>query len=160
MMKIQKNYQKPIDIDAHFKYKCPNKDCFNEHWLSIKEVSIPNFKVVCEYCGIVFSPYNIVKICVYYTKDIIDINENPKVFSLRQYKKIKPEEPPKEQKQTEPEKTIVVETIDQTKDRFIETMKELGFDNTQEILEMFDRAYTICPTNDIKTLFKIAVLES
>lgn len=50
MNKTQK-LQKPIDADIHLKYRC--KKCGIDHWLSFKEASTKNFKVVC-YCGSVF----------------------------------------------------------------------------------------------------------
>jgi hypothetical protein len=156
------NYQKPIDIDAHFKYKCPNKDCCNEHWLSLKEVSIANFKVVCEYCGIVFIPYRVVNICVRYATEDISLKKNRKIFLLKKYKKVPVEDypTPSETNPLNVEPDPETETIDQTKKRFVETMKELGFDDSREVDEMFNRAYAQCQTRDIKTLFKIAVLDS
>lgn len=48
--KLSKN-QKPIDTDIHLKYRC--KKCTQDHWLSLKEASTKNFKVVCD-CGKVF----------------------------------------------------------------------------------------------------------
>ena len=48
--KIQKN-QKPTDFDIHLKYICSS--CGQTHWLSFKETSTKNFKVVCD-CGLVF----------------------------------------------------------------------------------------------------------
>lgn len=45
MNKIKK-HQKPIDFDIHLKYLCQN--CGQEHWLSFKETSTKNFKIVCE----------------------------------------------------------------------------------------------------------------
>lgn len=57
--------QKPIDIDAHFKYKCPKSDCGYDHWLSLKESQTKKFKVVCD-CGTVFQPKIIKKIKILY----------------------------------------------------------------------------------------------
>lgn len=57
MKKIKKN-QKPIDIDAHFKYRCPDKKCGFDHWISLKESQTKNFKIVCD-CGYVFKPKQI-----------------------------------------------------------------------------------------------------
>lgn len=156
------NYQKPTDINLHIKYRCPNKNCFNEHWLSLQEASIPDFKVVCEYCETVFAPYPIVKVCLYYVKDTTQVINNKNAFSIKEYKK-KNKETQENIKQAAPVESIIPETIfetmDQTKARFAETMTELGFNNEKEISEMFEKAYSTCPTTDIKTLFKIAVLE-
>lgn len=45
-------YQKPIDYDIHLKYLC-NK-CGSVHWLSFKEASTDQFKVVCD-CDNIFT---------------------------------------------------------------------------------------------------------
>ena len=50
LKKLSKN-QKPIDTDIHLKYRC--KKCGQDHWLSLKEASTKNFKIVCD-CGKVF----------------------------------------------------------------------------------------------------------
>lgn len=50
-MKTKKKNQKPTDYDIHLKYVC--KKCGNTHWLSFKETSTKNFKIVCD-CGKVF----------------------------------------------------------------------------------------------------------
>lgn len=50
-MKTIKKLQKPIDFDIHLKYRCIN--CSQDHWLSYKEASTKNFKIVCD-CGLVF----------------------------------------------------------------------------------------------------------
>ena len=57
-MKTKKKKEKPIEIDAHFKYRCPNNDCGCLHWLSLKEAKTQNFKIVCD-CGSVFKPKRI-----------------------------------------------------------------------------------------------------
>lgn len=72
MTKTQKKNQKPIEIDAHFKYKCPDHNCGYNHWLSLKEVKTKNFKVVCD-CGLVFKPKQIKKINIVY----VEITTNP-----------------------------------------------------------------------------------
>lgn len=48
--KINKN-QKPIDFDIHLKYVC--KKCGQFHWLSFKETSTKDFKIVCD-CNNIF----------------------------------------------------------------------------------------------------------
>jgi len=80
MKKIRKKNLKPIDIDAHFKYVCPNVDCGNIHWLSLLEAKTNNFKIVC-YCGTVSKPRTIKKIKIEYVEieyPKIDINNNIK----------------------------------------------------------------------------------
>ena len=60
-MKTKKKKERPIEIDSHFKYKCPNNDCGYFHWLSLKEAQTQNFKIVCD-CGNVFKPKRIKKL--------------------------------------------------------------------------------------------------
>lgn len=64
-MKKQKKKKilKPIDIDAHFKYRCPK--CSIDHWISLNEAKTKNFKVVCD-CSKVFSPKRIAKLKICY----------------------------------------------------------------------------------------------
>lgn len=64
-MKIQKN-QKPIEIDASFKYRCPTQNCGFEHWLSWQQTKVKNFKVLCDGCGMIFQPIKIKHIKISY----------------------------------------------------------------------------------------------
>ena len=57
-MKTKKKTERPIEIDAHLKYKCPNDSCGYFHWLSLQEAQTKNFKIVCD-CGNVFKPKRI-----------------------------------------------------------------------------------------------------
>lgn len=59
--------QKPIEVDAHFKYRCPKSGCGFDHWLSLKETQTKNFKIVCD-CGCVFKPKQIAKLKISYAK--------------------------------------------------------------------------------------------
>lgn len=77
-MKTIKN-QKPISLDVHLKYRCPNSDCSNEHWLSLRESKTKRFKVVCS-CSTIFEPAQIQKIKIQYkpqklTKKLAEIPE-------------------------------------------------------------------------------------
>lgn len=62
--KIIKN-QTAVSIDLHLKYRCPNSECSNVHWVSLGEAKTKNFKVVC-YCGTVFSPKVVKKVKLQY----------------------------------------------------------------------------------------------
>lgn len=64
MSKIKKTL-KPIEIDAHLKYRCPNSKCGQEHWLNLIESQIKNFKIVCS-CGDILKPKQIKNIKVKY----------------------------------------------------------------------------------------------
>jgi hypothetical protein len=69
-----KKIQKPIDVDVHFKYRCPEPKCGYEHWLSLKESQTKNFKIVCD-CGYVYKPKRISTIKIVYE----DIQQTPKI---------------------------------------------------------------------------------
>lgn len=63
---LKKN-QKPIEYDIHLKYRCPNSNCEQIHWLSLLEAKTKNFKVVCD-CGCVFKPKQVSNFKLLYTK--------------------------------------------------------------------------------------------
>jgi DUF1009 family protein len=63
----KKKNQKPIEVDAHLKYRC--ESCSSDHWLSLKQSQTKNFKVVC-YCGKVFRPKQISRIKILYKSKI------------------------------------------------------------------------------------------
>jgi len=86
--KQKKKSQKPIDIDAHFKYRCSKSKCGIEHWLSLKECQTKGFKVVCD-CGNIFRPKRIKKISIEYivsTKVIEPQKQIDNTASVEQYK--------------------------------------------------------------------------
>lgn len=61
-----KKRQKPIELDAHFRYRCPK--CGYDKWISLAEASTKNFKIVCD-CKYVFQCKRIKGIKIqYYTK--------------------------------------------------------------------------------------------
>jgi hypothetical protein len=64
-MTKKKSYQRPIELDVHLRYVCPQKTCGNTHWLSLKECQTKNFMVVCE-CGEIFKPKQISKLKILY----------------------------------------------------------------------------------------------
>jgi len=66
MNKIKK-LQKPIDKDIHLKYRC--KKCGLDHWLSLREASTKNFKVVCN-CGRVFKVKQVTGCVLKYCNDV------------------------------------------------------------------------------------------
>lgn len=64
-MKNKKKILKPIEIDAHLKYRCPNSKCGYEHWINLIESQTKNFKIVC-YCGDILRPKQVKNIKVKY----------------------------------------------------------------------------------------------
>ena len=69
-MKTQKKNQKPIEIDAYLKYRCPNTKCGYTYWLSLKEAQTKNFRIVCDACEEIFRPKLIQELSIKYHKKI------------------------------------------------------------------------------------------
>lgn len=54
---------KPIEIEAHLKYRCPN--CEILHWISLKEASTKGFIIVCE-CNCILKPRLVIDLHIKY----------------------------------------------------------------------------------------------
>lgn len=80
MPKIQKN-QIPIEIDAHFKYRCPNPKCGLDNWISLKEAQTKGFVIVC-YCEQVFTPQRIKSIDIVYRQDSTVVKTHPESVTI------------------------------------------------------------------------------
>ena len=130
---------RPIEIDGHFKYRCPN--CGIDHWASFKEASTKNFIIVCD-CETVFSIKRILNL------DIIYSSKKKKI-----------------QKTVEPTTTIekvvkdTVESVkipDQTLSKATKMLIALGFMKDEAEI-MLKGAYDASPTENIALLVKNAV---
>lgn len=86
MIKIIKN-QTPIDCDAHFKYVCPNPKCSIQHWQSLQQVRVKNYKIVCD-CGFVIKPKQIKSIKIEYIDDNQDKEVKNKQVSQKSTQEI------------------------------------------------------------------------
>ena len=125
-----KNSLKPIDYDIHLKYICQN--CGNTHWLSYKEASTKNYKIVCD-CDNIFT----VK-CV-------------SGFKLKfRSKKIKQQKPVVEEKSNNIPDDLLTKTAT--------TLVSYGFTMT-EAKELVSKSYQQFPSDSVITLVK-QVLES
>lgn len=129
-----KTHNKPIEYDIHLKYLCTN--CGSSHWLSFKEASTKNFKIVCE-CDNIFM-----------VKRVSD-------FKLKYYKtltKSKPETKPEEESiKTEAiKKNIIPNDILETA---INSLLTFGF-TKNEAKSLIIKTYNILPTTDIALLIK------
>lgn len=129
---------KPIDIDGHFKYRCPN--CGIDHWASFKEASTKNFIIVCD-CETVFSVKRIVTIDIVYAKS----------------------KKPKQKTETPPQKQIVVKSNkesakipNQLLEKATKMLVALGFTN-EEAIKMLTETYASSPTENITLLVKNSV---
>jgi hypothetical protein len=130
MKKIWKN-QKPIDIDAHFKYRCPDKDCGYDHWISLKQSQTKKFKIVCD-CGTVFIPKRISKIKVLYESVESSSNKQPT------------------------EKNISVEIPVETLDSCVNLLTGYGFTKS-EAIDLIKNAYIKCENKESSNLIKFAL---
>lgn len=65
MLKTKTKNLRPIDIDGHFKYRCPS--CGIDHWASFKEASTKNFIIVCD-CSQTFTIKRMVDIQIIFAK--------------------------------------------------------------------------------------------
>lgn len=135
-MKKNQKILKPIDLDLHFKYRCSNSKCENDHWLSLKESRTKNFKIVCE-CGAVYRPKRINKIKIIY--------DNVRI------KKKKDKQPIVNNKQ---EEKIKIPVDLQTK--CVKLLCGYGFTTDESIL-LVDRAFEISPTEDAGLLIKYII---
>ena len=130
MMKTKIIYnQKPIEYDLHLKYIC--QQCGQAHWLSFRESSTKQFKIVCD-CGFVFGvkPTKSIKI-IYKTPKTKKETEMVKETEIEK----KPEIPPS--------------LLDQA----IEILISYGFTKT-EASDLLKQTYSNNPLSDITLLIK------
>lgn len=149
--KIQKKNQKPIEIDAQFRFKCPDVNCGYDYWLSLKQCQTKNFKIVCD-CGIVFKPKKIVKIKILYSK-----NTNPKTQKTvnennKQSSQILKKEPNR------------IEITSSYRDIIVKKLEKYGFTES-ECVSLATKAYSINPVNSQSDFIKyilenITILEN
>lgn len=134
-MKTTKKSLKPISLDAHFKYECPSTECTIQHWLSLKETQVKNFKVVCD-CGAIFQPKRIAKIKILYGGK----------------SKRKKETGVDKDKQEPLDKEVTKIPIDLL-DRSAKILATYGFTD-KEARELLENAYNQIKTEDIGHLVK------
>jgi len=64
MKKIIKSH-KPIDTDVHLKYRCEN--CSIDHWISLRQAKVKNYKIICD-CNTIIIPKKIDSIKIIFHK--------------------------------------------------------------------------------------------
>ena len=124
---------KPIDVDSHFKYRCPQIDCGYEHWLSLKQVSIKNFKIVCD-CGSVFKPKKISKIKIVYEANSVKTQQQESVVKNKS----------------------VVQSYEipvDTENKCVKILAKYGFTHSESV-ELINKGYSKNPTNDETVLIR------
>lgn len=124
---------KPIDIDAHFKYKCPDSNCGFDHWLSLKECQTKGFKIVCD-CGLIFKPKRINSININYSKEQIS----------------------KPTKQIEPEQTSIQQLPFETQNAAVELLVGYGFTES-ESESLCKKGFMNNPVNNAGSLVKYII---
>ena len=122
--------QKPINLDVHLEYVCPNNKCLSIHWLSLLEAQTKNFKIVCD-CGKIFYPKRVKDIKVLYHKHKKPIENKPE-----------------SQVQPEPDYNFI--------DDAISTLIRFGFDKT-EASDMINYQYEQTKETNPATLVKLSL---
>lgn len=130
MIPTRKKNLEPIDIDAYFKYRCPNPNCGQDKWINFAEARTKNFKIVC-YCGLVIKPKLISKIDITYFEEPLTTNQKHKQDTIL--------EPPSE---------II--------DKCISALKSYGF-TIEESKELVINAYSKNKSDDWKIILKQAI---
>ena len=59
MIKTQNKYYEPSGANVYLKYICPNGDCLDVQWVTLKESQTKNYRIVCDCCGKVYRPKRI-----------------------------------------------------------------------------------------------------
>jgi len=67
---MKSKYYEPSGADVYLKYVCPNGDCLDIQWLTLKESKTKNYKIVCDCCGKVYKPKRVKTFSVQYYEDI------------------------------------------------------------------------------------------
>jgi hypothetical protein len=128
---MKKKSLKPIEVDAYFKYRCPQSNCGQNHWLTLKETQTKNFKIVCD-CGEILKPKRIDKIRIkFFTKT-----------------KTQKEEPAKEENLPQKTEEIYDNPISE---RLLvicsKTLKDYGF-TSKEAENLLKQSYVLNPTEN------------
>ena len=131
--------QKPVEFDIHLKYLC-NK-CGSPHWLSFKEASTEQFKIVCD-CDNVFTVRRVSAIKIKY-------------FDQSEIKKPAIEIPVSK---SSPEPIVIKQIPNDLLQRTIKVLIPYGF-TSSEATEMVTKSYSDHPNDNALILVK-QVLES
>ena len=135
--------QKPIEIDAQFKYRCPK--CADEHWISMRQARVKNFKIVCD-CDTVFKPKRIKTISIVY----------PSVKNTKSVETTPVVETDEEKKKDLAVKPIRIPLQESIVNKCVKLLVKYGFTNT-ESKDLIDKAYDAIGVNDVGLLVKKAL---
>lgn len=62
-------YYEPSGADVYLKYVCPNGDCLDVQWVTLKESQTKNYRIVCDCCGKVYRPKRVKSFSLQYYED-------------------------------------------------------------------------------------------
>lgn len=120
----------PIDCDAHFKYICPNPKCSLQHWQSLNQVSVKNYKIVCD-CGSILKTKQIKSIKIEYVEDPITVSQKEKITT----------------------DSNIQEIDNDLLDKSVKVLITYGF-TKQEAISMIKDSYSQNPTTEFSILVK------
>lgn len=144
LKKVKNKNLKPIDVDGHLQYRCPN--CAIDHWLSFKEARTKGFICVCD-CGITFSVKRVLDL------KIIFKHKKP----ISQSATIAPESIQKTNTaQSCVEKTSVIEIPVELLEKSTKVLIGFGFTKT-EAISMLKETYSVFQTENVALLVKKAI---
>lgn len=130
---------RPIDIDAHFKYRCPKCSC--EHWISLNEAKTKGFRIVCD-CKRVLLPRKISKLQISY--------------SLGKTKKEKTTHQPVDSATENKQKSQEILISNDLLQKCLPVLINYGF-TKQESEKLLQKAYEIDQSQDCGQLVKLAL---
>lgn len=125
--------QKPTEYDVHLKYLCPK--CGQSRWLSFKEASTKNFKIVCD-CNTVFRVRRLENFKVKYVNSKIQTKHKTKTDIKTKNK--------------------TSGLSDDSINKCVKVLTQYGF-STYEAKDMISKSYSETQTEDIGILIKTAL---
>ena len=125
--------QKPTEYDVHLKYLCPK--CGQSHWLSFKEASTKNFKIVCD-CDTVFKVRRLENFKVKYVNTKLQTKETISKHTKNQNK--------------------TSGLSDSSLNKCVKVLSQYGF-SAYEAKDMIFKSYQETHTEDIGILIKTAL---
>lgn len=153
-----KKLQKPIESDIHLKYRC--RKCGLDHWLSYREASTKNFKVVCS-CGSVFKVKRLVDFKLKYESSMPEFKTDTEEVRDQETEVVRTKPvssainiAPNENIVPDPTKPEINRTIPvDLLEKSVKLLLSYGFTKT-EATKLVTDTYFAVPVNDYATLVK------
>ena len=125
---MKTKYHEPSGADVYLKYVCPNGDCLDVQWVTLRESQTKNYKIVCDCCGNVYRPKRVKNISVQFFDE--------------------PQKPPPSETLSQPDLRFLKEAK--------KTLEAFGFTKI-EAEEMIEAEYHKSKINNPATLVKNAL---